>query len=537
MAALALLLGCVGLLLHGSQLTAESLQRLAGERLRSILTTLARSRLSALVTGAAITGIVQSSSAIAVLAIAFVSAGFLSVRQAISLILGADIGTTLSAQLLAFRVTDYALLPVTLGFFVLFVGRRGEAKDLGRSVFGFGLMLFSLATLLGESVSLEHNPLFLSVLSSLTATPMVGFLAGLFFTAAVHSSAATVGLVVVFASQGLLTLEACVPLVLGANVGNCLSAFEAAMGAIPEAKQVALARFANKAVGAGVVFVCLGPFTEIIALTATGVGQQVANAHTFYSVAVAFAMLPALPLTERVMAHVIPTVGPRDDSVFRVRYLEERLLHQPSLALAQAKREALRMADIVQDMLRDVLPAFRRYDLWFVERVEQRDDQVDLLERHIKLFLARLSGEPISGDIARGVVDLLTLTENLEDFGDIIDKNLMDLARKKILQGRTFSEPGWAEIVEFHGLIAKNLERAIVAVATGDRRMAQEVLAQRPVIRQRERELRQSHLDRLRAGRVESIDTSAIHLDVLSNLKRLNSHASALVLPLVEDER
>ena len=151
MAALALLLGCDGLLLHGSQLTAESLQRLAGERLRAILTTLARSRLSALVSGAVITGIVQSSSAIAVLAIAFVSAGFLSVRQAITLILGADVGTTLSAQLLAFRVTDYALLPVTLGFFVLFVGRRGQVKDLGRSLFGFGLMLFSLATLLGES--------------------------------------------------------------------------------------------------------------------------------------------------------------------------------------------------------------------------------------------------------------------------------------------------------------------------------------------------------------------------------------------------
>lgn len=194
------------------------------------------------------------------------------------------------------------------------------------------------------------------------------------------------------------------------------------------------------------------------------------------------------------------------------------------------------MADMVQDMLRDVLPALRRYDLQLVETVERRDDRVDVLERHIKLFLARLGGEMISGEAARGVITLLAMTENLEDVGDIVDKNLMDLARKKIAQGRAFSEAGWAEIVEFHGLIVKNLERAIAAVATSDRSLAQEVLDQRPEIRQRERELRQSHLGRLRAGRIESLDSSEIHLDVLANLKRINSHTTALVIPILEEE-
>jgi phosphate:Na+ symporter len=364
----------------------------------------------------------------------------------------------------------------------------------------------------------------------------MGFLSAVVVTAVAHSSAATVGLTVAFASQGLLGLDACIPIVLGANVGNCLPAFEATLGAGSEAKQVALARLANKLAGAALVFVCLHPFTRLIAATATGAGQQVANAHTLYTVGVAFAMLPVLPLTERLMTYWIPPENPGFDATFQVRYLDERFLDQPSLALAQAKRETLRMADVVQDMLRDVLPALRRYDLQLVETVERRDDRVDLLERHIKLFLARLGGETISGEAARGVITLLAFTENLEDLGDIIDKNLMDLARKKIAQGRAFSEAGWAEISEFHGLIVKNLERAIAAVATTDRTLAQEVLDQRPGIRQRERELRQSHLGRLREGRVESLDSSEIHLDVLANLKRINSHITALVIPILETE-
>jgi phosphate:Na+ symporter len=536
MSGLVLVFGSVALLLHGTQLTAESLQRVAGDRLRWLLTSLARNRVSALLSGTLITGVIQSSSAMAMLAIGFVSAGFLTVGQAIGLILGADIGTTLSAQLLAFRVTDYALLPVTLGFGLMFFGRRGTLKAIGRSVLGFGLMLFSLGTILHGSALLESHALFRSVLASLTQTPVMGFLSAVVVTAVAHSSAATVGLTVAFASQGLLGLDACIPIVLGANVGNCLPAFEATLGAWSEAKQVALARLANKLAGAALVFVCLHPFTRLIAATAIGAGQQVANAHTLYTVGVAFAMFPVLPLTERLMTYWIPPENPGFDATFQVRYLDERFLDQPSLALAQAKRETLRMADVVQDMLRDVLPALRRYDLQLVETVERRDDRVDLLERHIKLFLARLGGETISGEAARGVITLLAFTENLEDLGDIIDKNLMDLARKKIAQGRAFSEAGWAEISEFHGLIVKNLERAIAAVATTDRTLAQEVLDQRPGIRQRERELRQSHLGRLREGRVESLDSSEIHLDVLANLKRINSHITALVIPILETE-
>jgi len=194
------------------------------------------------------------------------------------------------------------------------------------------------------------------------------------------------------------------------------------------------------------------------------------------------------------------------------------------------------MADVVQAMFRDVVPVFAASNQELLEDVERRDDQVDFLEREIKLFLARLGREAMGPELSRKEIGMISFIGNLENIGDIIDKNLMELARKKLYQGRRFSETGEAELLEFHGMVSKNLERAIAGFAANDRSLAQEVLDQRPVVRQRERELRDSHLARLRRGLAESLETSEIHLDVLTNLKRISSHITALVYPILEEE-
>jgi len=227
--------------------------------------------------------------------------------------------------------------------------------------------------------------------------------------------------------------------------------------------------------------------------------------------------------------------APEGDSPFRARYLDERALETPALALGQATREALRMADVVQGMLRDVPVVFASDYQELLEDVSRRDDQVDFLEREIKLFLTRLGREAMGPDFSRKEIALISFIGNLENIGDIIDKNLMELARKKLYQGRRFSDAGWVEIQEFHAIVGKNLERAIAAFAANDRGLAQEILDQRPMIRQRERDLRESHLDRLRAGLAESIETSEIHLDILTNLKRVSSHVSALAISILEE--
>jgi phosphate:Na+ symporter len=325
-----------------------------------------------------------------------------------------------------------------------------------------------------------------------------------------------------------------VAIVVGANIGTCATALAASVGATAEAKRVAVAHIAFKVLGAALIFPFIGPFTALVAATAADSARQVANAHTFFNLGISLLFLPFTPLAGRLIETLVPD-DQREDTPFRTKYLDERALEQPSLALAQAHREALRMADVVQGMLRDALPAFRSDNLAMIENIEQRDDQVDFLEREIKLFLARLGREAMGSDLSRKEIGMISLIGNLENIGDIIDKNLMELARKKHYQGRRFSEAGWAEIVEFHGLVTKNLERAIAAFATNDTTLAREVLDQRPFVRSRERELRESHLSRLRAGLAESLETSEIHLDILTNLKRISSHVSALMFPILDE--
>jgi phosphate:Na+ symporter len=353
------------------------------------------------------------------------------------------------------------------------------------------------------------------------------------FSALVHSSAATIGLALALASHGLLPLGGAVPLVLGANIGTCATALAAAMGSTTEAKRVAVAHVGFKLLGAMVVFPFLDPFVALVTLSAADAARQIANAHTFFNVGISLLFLPFQGLAARLIVRLVPD-RPEEEARFRTRYLDERFADQPSLALGQAAREALRMADIVQGMFRDAASVFRSGSQELLDDVERRDDQVDYLEREIKLYLTRLGRQTMTQELSQREIGLLGFIGNLENIGDIIDKNLMELARKKIYQGRRFSEPGELELMDFHGLVSKNLERAIVAFATGDRGLAQEVLEQRVAIRQRERDLRQSHLNRLRAGLAESVETSEIHLDVLTNLKRINSHVTAVVYPILE---
>jgi len=528
------LFGGVALMLYGIRQAGEALQRAAGGRLRTLLTGLTRNRLTAVAAGAAVTAIIQSSSATTVMLIGFVAAGLMTFPQTLGIILGADIGTTFTVQLIAFRVTDYAPLLVGIGFVLVFVGRRRAVKDVGQAILGFGLLFLGLRLILDGVAPIRQNELTLEVLRALAANPLTGVLVGAGLSAALASSAATIGVAIALASAGLLALPGAVAIVLGANVGTCATALAASLGANADAKRVAVAHIVFKLLGVVVIFPFLGPFTDWVAATASDPGRQIANAHTLFNVGVSLVFLPWVPWAARAIEALVPATHEADNP-FRTRYLDTRSLDQPSLALGQATREALRAADLVQAMLRDTIRVFRENDRDLLEDVERRDDQVDFLEREIKLFLARLHRETMAPDLARKEIALISLIGNLENVGDIIDKNLMELARKKVALGRHFSEAGWAELSEFHALVSKKLESAIAAFAANDRGLAQEVLDRRALIRQRERELRESHLGRLRAGRADTLETSDIHLDVLSNLKRISSHVTAIAVSILEE--
>ena len=528
------LFGGMALLLYGMQLAGEGLQRAAGGRLRQILTRLTRRRLAAVAVGALVTALMQSSSATTVMLIGFVSAGLMSFPQTMGVILGADIGTTLTVQLLAFRILDASLGLVGLGFTVVFFAKRRLVKDLGQALLGFGLLFLGLKVMMDGMGPLRESHLASQAALAFVQSPLLGILTAAAGSALLHSSAATIGVALALAGQGLLPLDGAIPIVLGANIGTCATALAASLGSPPEAKRVAVGHIAFKLGGVVLVYPFIEPFTRLVAGSADDLARQIANAHTLFNVGIAAIFLPFAPWAARAISALVPD-RPAEEHPFQARYLDPRFLDQPALAMGQATREALRMADVVQGMLRDAATVFRTDSQELLEDVEQRDDRADHLEREIKLYLTRLAPETMSPDLVKKEIALLSFIMNLENIGDIIDKNLMDLARKKVYQGRRFSEAGQFELGEFHALVSKNLERAIAAFASGDRGLAQEVLDQRAVIRQRERELRQSHIQRLHAGLAESLETSEIHLDVLTNLKRVNSHVTALAFLIVED--
>lgn len=529
------LFGGLALLLYGMQLIGEGLQRAAGGHLRHLLTRMTRTRLAAVASGALVTAIIQSSSATTVILIGFVSAGLVTFRQSLGVILGADIGTTVTVQLLAFKIQELSLLLVGVGFAMAFFGRRGLVKSLGQVVLGFGFIFLGMKVMNDGLAPLADNELTRQVLVALASNLFLAMLVGAILSAGMASSAATIGLALSLAHQGLLPLAAAIPIVLGANIGTCATALAASLRSSSDARRVALAHIAFKVLGVALVFPFITPLTSLVAATSADPARQIANTHTFFNVAISALFLPFAPWAARVITALVPEEE-RGDNPYRTRYLDDRFLDQPALAIGQATREALRMGDVAQGMLRDALVVLRTDNQELLEDVERRDDQLDYLEREIKLFIARLGRETMSPDMAQKEIALISFIGNLENIGDIIDKNLMELARKKLYQGRRFSEAGEAELIEFHGMISKNLERAIAGFAANDRSLAQEVLDQRPVVRQRERELRDSHLARLRRGLAESLETSEIHLDVLTNLKRISSHITALVYPILEEE-
>jgi phosphate:Na+ symporter len=528
------LFGGLALLLYGMQLIGDGLQRAAGGHLRHLLTSMTRNRLAAVGSGALVTAIIQSSSATTLMLIGFVSTGLLSFRQSLGVILGADIGTTLTVQLLAINIQDLSLLLVGAGFAVSFFARRGTPKSVGLAVLGFGFIFLGMKVMSDGLAPLAGDELTQKVLVALSANPFFGLLVGAALSASMASSAATIGLTLSLAHQGILSLAGAVPVVLGANIGTCAVALAASLRSSSDARRVAVAHIGFKVLGVALVFPFIRPLTALVATTSGDIARQIANFHTLFNVAISAVFLPFAPWAARVITAMVPEQE-RGDNPFKTRYLDDRYLDQPALAIGQAMREALRMGDVAQAMLRDAMTVLRSNDQELLEDVERRDDQLDYLEREIKLFLSRLGRETMSPDLAQKEIGLISFIGNLENIGDIIDKNLMELARKKLYQGRRFSEAGEAELIEFHAVVSKNLERAIAGFAANDRSLAQEVLDQRPLIRHRERELRESHLMRLRRGLAESLETSEIHLDVLTNLKRISSHVTALVFPILEE--
>jgi phosphate:Na+ symporter len=529
------LFGGVLLLLYGIKLLNDGLQNAAGSRIRSLVRSLTSNRLSAVGAGALLTGLIQSSSATSVMLVGFVSAGLMTFRQTLAVILGADIGATLTVQLIAFHVYDYAVLLVGVGLSFTLFSKNTLYKNIGQGILGFGFVFFSLKIMIDAMSPLQGNELFRSVFIALTGTPFIGILLSAALTALIHSSAATMGIALALATSGLIPLQSALYIILGANIGTCATALIASMRSPAEARRVAWAHVLFKVFGV-LLFLPLLPLSQrLVEQTAPDVMRQIANAHTLFNVIMALVFLPFLGLFARLLVKLVPEKA--EEKRFGPMYLDDHVLGTPSLALGQATREALRASDIVREMLTEMIRGLQSDDPAIVEEIKRKDNLVDLLDRQIRLYIARLSSSNLTESQSRRVMTVLEVTRDLENIGDIIDRNIMPIALKRITKGFVFSQEGMAEIVSFHKKTIDNFDYAIAAFANHDRDLAERVLRNKEELGLLERELVQAHLERLRKGLRESIETSHIHLDIIGNIARINSLITHIIYPIVEEKR
>ncbi|MCX7918843.1 MAG: Na/Pi cotransporter family protein [bacterium] len=529
------LFGGICFLLYGVKQAGDGLQYIAGAKLRHILISITDHKLRAIAVGAIVTALLQSSTATTVVLISLVSSGLLNLPQSIGIILGADIGSTVTVQLLAFNVADYAILFIGIGISIMLGVKRKSIQAVGRTIFGFGLIFYAIKIMSAAIIPLGSSDIFKNILIALSESPLLLLILSAGFTALVHSSAATIAIAIAlaFSQQHLMTMSLALPIIYGANIGTSATALLASVGNTVEAKRVALAHALFKLFGVAIFYPISSPFILLVQATASDTARQIANAHTLFNVAIAFVFLPLSVPLSKLVTIIIPEYKEKETEV-KPKYLDEKMLDTPSLAFGLATRETLRMAEIVSEMFIATRAAFHAKNEEEIEILQRKDDILDIFDREIKRYLTKLSQHHLNQEQSHRSVILLTIINNLEDIGDIIDKNLLELAKKKVRKQLEFSQQGWNEIQELHQRVLNNLEQVIAAFTTNDKMLAKQIVENKPDFAELERQFRQSHIARLQAGLPESLETSEIHLDVLTNLKRINSHVVAIALAIVE---
>ena len=520
-------IGGIAIFILGMEFAKEGLTGAAGDHLRAIVARTTSSRIKALAAGIVATALLQSSTATTVILVSLASTGLIQLVPAIGVILGADIGTTITVQLLAFPVKEYGLLFLAVGYGVRLVVRRGLIRGIAEGVMGFGLLFFGMK-LMGEGAApLKEASTLQEVLES---SPVLGVLVSAVITALIHSSAATIGIAISLVQAQAITLHAAIALVLGANIGTSTTALLASVVAKPEGRRVAIAHVLTKVIAVVVFLPLIGVLETGARFIGGGEAREVANAHLLFNSATALLFLPFLGPLARFIERAFPFRSKEEE--FGPAYLDPGALSEPSIAIANVTREIFRMAEVVERMLGYALDALIRSDEAAVDRMEAEDAKVDRLDREIKFYLAKIPKRLMGDRLENEILYLFSVSNDLEEVGDVISKNLVALARKKRRLGCQFSEEGLNEISRYHAAVLANFKLAMSAFATRDPVIAEKVVAEKRRLRQMLEEMEQRHVDRLHQGVVATFDTASLHMNVLGHLSRVNSIISSIAYRL-----
>jgi len=527
------LLAAIALLVWGTHIVRTGMLRVFGENLRHVLALSFSNRFTAALAGLGVTTLVQSSTATCLIVASFVGSGLVGTAAALAVMLGADVGTALMTLVFSFDLSWLSPLLIFAGV-VMFISRQNTSVGrIGRVLIGLGLITLALQLIVGATRPLTASPAVRALLVALPNEVLLDIFVGAVLAVLSYSSLAIVLLVATLAAQGMLPSPVALGLVLGANVGSGVLAMLVTASGKAELRRLPLGNFVFKSVGALLAIPFIGEAHVLLQTYIGEVHQQVVLFHLVFNLVLALIFIAFVGPVARVVERLLPTprTGLGSD---RPRHLDPVALATPSLAISCAAREALHQADVVETMLRGVLTVLRDNDLGEAERLRKMDDTVDELYSAIKFYLTQISREALSEREGRRWTDIVSFTINMEQIGDIIERVLQDIEDKKIRKNRRFSDAGMAEICHLHERLLSNLRLGMSVFLDGHVRDAQKLLEEKARFRDLEHEYAANHIARLQDNTAQSIETSSLHLDLISELKRINSHICSIAYPILE---
>ncbi len=530
------LFGGLAIFLLGLDYLTESLKLVAGTRLKGILGAMTKNRVIGLVTGAAVTALVQSSSVTTVLIVGFISSGLMTLGQSIGVILGANIGSTITAQIVAFKITKYSLAAVAVGFGFMFFGKQERTKTRGSLFLGLGLVFFGMTVMSAAMKPLRSYEPFIDAMASMDNL-FLAVLAAASFTALIQSSAATTGMVIVLATSGLVSPTAGIAMVLGANIGTSITAFLAAIGKPRSAQRAAMAHTFFNVAGVLLWLPFIGFLADLVEGFGGDRGRQIANAHTVFNVANALLFLPFTTQLAGLMNRILPDREESAEEALRAKYLDTELLRTPALALDHCRLELARMARRTQEMVDTALPAVLGGTKQDLINLENMDVEIDSLERQIIQYLGKISTKRLSRSESAEVTALIEATTALESIGDIMETNMVSLGHSRLDQDLVVSEVTRDVIVDFHQTVSSALDLALSALTEQDQAKAKRVVKMKKTINDLEAKALVHQTERLLVDEPNRMANFHYETDIYANLKRVyyfSKRIARLSTPRVE---
>jgi phosphate:Na+ symporter len=528
------LMGGVALLLWGLHMVHSGVVRAFGADLRRLLGIALHNRLRAFLTGAFVTAVLQSSTATGLMAASFVTAGTVDLVPALAVMLGANVGTTLVVQILSFDISVVTPVLLLMGVIAFKRGGRTRTRDLGRAAIGIGLMLLALHIFLGALMTTESSPAARAVLAAVTTQPLLCLLIVAAMTWAAHSSVAVVLVVMSLGAAHIVPPTAELAMVLGANVGSALNPLiETSQPGNLASRRLPIGNLLTRLVGCALVLPFLQPISDLLQKFEPNPARLAADFHTAFNILLAILFIGPLDQLAKRLVRWFPD-QPKAAHPGSPLYLDPSASSAPAVALVCAAREVLRMGDLIETMLRQAMTALLTNDRKLVAEISNMDDAVDSLNEAVKLYVTRMTRDSLDDRDGYRAMEIVSFSINLEHVGDIIDKNLMDLASKKIRRGISFSREGEADLVEFHQQVVDSLKLSVGIFMSGDINIARQLIAAKAQLREKEFAAAERYLERLREGTPETVESYSLDLDILRDLKRVHSHLCSAAYPVLE---